>query len=464
MRTLVLVLDGLLIVLSMVVVYLLHPVLRDVFPVLKQPPHFGEYALVVYLTVPLWLLLLAVFGMHRIFERVWKRRELLVGLIKVHLVGLLLFSSVVFLTQTVLNRSLLGMFLGGTFLCLYLERVVVQLWLRFRHEQGYGRLRLLLVGDESPEMEGFISSVLERPFPPLLVGRVGSREDDAADSSASWLGEMDGFGRILEQEPVDRVLFFPPRHRPEETRDALELCETLGVPALFYLDLAKTSQSIPRFGSFCDQPFATFELAPRSPEALVLKRVMDFVVALVGLILLSPILLLVSLVVLATMGRPVIFSQKRSGLYGRPFRLFKFRTMVRDAEAIKDSVGPANEMGGPVFKASRDPRITRTGRFLRRWSLDELPQLVHVLGGTMSLVGPRPLPVEEQQQIRGGQRRRLSMRPGMTGLWQVSGRSNLDFEEWMRLDLQYVDSWSLGLDFRILFKTVWAVLSGKGAK
>jgi len=160
---------------------------------------------------------------------------------------------------------------------------------------------------------------------------------------------------------------------------------------------------------------------------------------------------------------PVLFRQERGGLHGRRFWMDKFRTMIAGADKLKTQLAEKNEMSGPVFKVAGDPRVTPVGRWLRRSSLDELPQLLNVLKGEMSLVGPRPLPLSESAAIKGPLRRRFSMKPGMTGLWQASGRSNLDFHDWMRLDLEYVDNWSLRLDLQILLRTIVAVLSGKGA-
>jgi lipopolysaccharide/colanic/teichoic acid biosynthesis glycosyltransferase len=201
--------------------------------------------------------------------------------------------------------------------------------------------------------------------------------------------------------------------------------------------------------------------AAARPERLGLKHALDFSLALIGLIVAAPLLLLVGLAALIGQGRPLLFIQQRIGLHGRRFRMYKFRTMHRDADAS----GPPPDSAAPVRpKRGRDPRVTRLGRLLRRTSLDELPQLLNVLNGTMSLVGPRPLPAEEQQRISGWQRRRLAMRPGLTGLWQVSGRSDTDFETWMHLDLEYVDHWNLWLDVRILLRTVWIVLTGRGAR
>jgi lipopolysaccharide/colanic/teichoic acid biosynthesis glycosyltransferase len=164
------------------------------------------------------------------------------------------------------------------------------------------------------------------------------------------------------------------------------------------------------------------------------------------------------------MGRPILYSQDRIGYRGRRFRMLKFRSMVPDAEQQRDELTAMNEMDGPVFKIAGDPRITPLGRLLRRFSLDELPQLLNVFVGSMSLVGPRPLPVAEQQQISGAMRRRLSMRPGITGLWQVSGRNDLQFEQWMQKDLEYLDNWSNLQDLKLLLLTIPAVLGGRGAR
>jgi lipopolysaccharide/colanic/teichoic acid biosynthesis glycosyltransferase len=211
-------------------------------------------------------------------------------------------------------------------------------------------------------------------------------------------------------------------------------------------------------------PFFTFDVAPKSRTRLAIKHGADALCAALGIVLLGPLLGAIALMILVTMGRPVLFIQERAGLYGRRFRMLKFRTMERGAEARQEALRARNELSGPVFKLSGDPRVTRLGWALRRSSLDELPQLFNILVGQMSLVGPRPLPLDEQKAIGGWQRRRLSMKPGLTGLWQVSGRSGVDFDEWMRLDLDYIDRWTLLLDLHIVVRTFPAVLLGRGAR
>jgi lipopolysaccharide/colanic/teichoic acid biosynthesis glycosyltransferase len=191
--------------------------------------------------------------------------------------------------------------------------------------------------------------------------------------------------------------------------------------------------------------------------------VIDILGASVLLILTLPVLLVVAVLIRVSSRGPVIFRQVRSGFHGRAFEMYKLRTMVADAEHRRDELLHLNEMDGPVFKIANDPRRTRLGRLIRRYSVDELPQLINVLKGEMSLVGPRPLPLYEASRIKGVQRRRLAMRPGLSGLWQTRGRSMVDFDEWMRMDLEYVDRWSLALDLRILLATIPVVLSGSGA-
>jgi lipopolysaccharide/colanic/teichoic acid biosynthesis glycosyltransferase len=210
--------------------------------------------------------------------------------------------------------------------------------------------------------------------------------------------------------------------------------------------------------------YLAYHRRDRDPLSVLAKGVVDRVVAALALVVLAPVLAVLAVLVKLSSRGPVLFKQLRGGLNGRPFRMLKFRTMTEGAEGQRDLLLALNEMDGPVFKIENDPRVTKVGRFLRRTSLDELPQLWNVLLGHMSLVGPRPLPVGETQGLHGPFRRRLSMRPGLTCLWQIRGRNDLTFHEWMALDLQYVDGWSLGLDFAILMRTVPALLSGKGAR
>ena len=208
-------------------------------------------------------------------------------------------------------------------------------------------------------------------------------------------------------------------------------------------------------------PFLTFRNTPDNYLALKFKVLLDYIISISVLIILSPIMLIIAFLIKLD-GGPVFFMQKRMGLNGRQFFCYKFRTMVVNAESLKESLQAQNEQEGPVFKIKHDPRVTRIGQFLRKTSLDELPQFINVLKGEMAVVGPRPpIPSEVKQYIRW-QNRRLSMKPGITCIWQVSGRNNIPFDQWMKMDMQYIDTWSLKLDLIILLKTVRVVLTGNG--
>ncbi|XXU33766.1 exopolysaccharide biosynthesis polyprenyl glycosylphosphotransferase [Sorangium sp. So ce1000] len=199
------------------------------------------------------------------------------------------------------------------------------------------------------------------------------------------------------------------------------------------------------------------------PYQMAAKRVLDILVSSCLLVLLSPLLLVVAALIALTSPGPILFRQERVGRYGRTFEMLKFRSMVVNAEALRSSLMTRNEQAGPVFKIKNDPRVTRVGSILRKYSIDELPQLVNVLRGDMALVGPRPPLPSEVEKYEAWQRRRLSVRPGLTCVWQVSGRNNISFEEWMYLDMRYIDHWSIAEDIKLILKTVPVVIAGRGA-
>jgi exopolysaccharide biosynthesis polyprenyl glycosylphosphotransferase len=272
--------------------------------------------------------------------------------------------------------------------------------------------------------------------------------------------------QLLHEHSVNGVLMSARHTLFDRVEAFVRTCELEGVEAWLVADFFKTQISRPGFDDFDGRPVLVFRTVPEASWQGVGKQLLDFLGALVLLVVSSPVLLLVALAIRISSPGPVLFRQQRAGLNGRPFTMFKFRTMVTNAEQLKQELAALNEMSGPVFKVTNDPRVTKVGRWLRKSSLDEFPQLLNVLAGDMSLVGPRPLPVDEVARFDDmAHRRRLSVKPGLTCLWQVSGRNNVtDFQDWVRLDLEYIDNWSLWLDIKILFRTIPVVLLGSGAK
>lgn len=290
-------------------------------------------------------------------------------------------------------------------------------------------------------------------------------EDMEPDIRPKLLGCLDDLETLLSRHPVDQVLIaLPVKSQYVAIERALAICAGLGVEVKYFADIFKTSRAQRAFDADDEVPSVRVHHVA-DDHRMVIKRALDIVGAAAGLALLSPVLAACAIAIKLTSSGPVIFSQERYGYNRRRFRMFKFRTMVQDAEALQAGLEHRNEAGGPVFKIKADPRVTAVGSFLRRTSLDELPQLLNVLRGDMSFVGPRPLPVRDVRRFDAAWlMRRFSVRPGLTCLWQINGRSNTtNFDEWVRLDLDYIDNWSLALDMRILIKTVPAVLSGSGA-
>jgi exopolysaccharide biosynthesis polyprenyl glycosylphosphotransferase len=337
----------------------------------------------------------------------------------------------------------------------FLKEEVMRRAARTQLAQAQYRRRIILVGtsDETTRMEAELKAKSEQEVE--ILARL-----DLNEAPVQRLVEM------LHEYAVNSVVLSARHAYLEQVEAAIRACEQEGVEAWLVADFFKTQISQTSFDDFYGWPVLVFRSAPQSSWPRVIKQVIDLVGSFVLLVSLSWLFALIALLIKWTSPGPVLFRQQRSGINGRPFTLYKFRTMVSNAEQLKHELAAMNEMSGPVFKVTNDPRVTRIGRFLRKSSLDEFPQLYNVLRGEMSLVGPRPLPVDEVKRFYDlAHRRRLSVRPGLTCLWQIGGRNRIsDFKEWVRLDLEYIDNWSLWLDLKILWRTLPVVLSGSGAK
>ncbi|HXK61416.1 MAG TPA: sugar transferase, partial [Acidobacteriota bacterium] len=426
---------------------------------------FSDYLVFFLAFLPVWVLLLTMTQRYpQLLEASLGQQFLRVAqfvLAAAIAAGFLSYVLKLVISRPVLLTLLL---LSGLFQCLI--RLFFHWLLRSRTLSDHNRINVLIIGasGRAETMARLLGKLKTWGY--RVEGYVSIRPDEPQLPQLEHLGTLDDLPKILqEREGVDEVVFVGSDVRDlQDFEDLITFCEDLGVRTRLALDFFPTTISRVSLDFLENVPFLTFSTVPDHDLSLIAKRVVDFVVALTTLVVLSPLLALIAAAVKFTSPGPVFYRQTRCGLYGRRFTLVKFRTMIDGAEDKLWEIRHLNEMNGPVFKMRNDPRVTSLGHFLRRSSLDELPQLWNVLKGEMSIVGPRaPLP-EEVKYYATKQKRRLSVKPGMTCLWQVSGRNDIDFHRWMEMDLEYIDNWSFWLDIVIMLKTIPAVFSGRGAR
>jgi len=364
---------------------------------------------------------------------------------------------VLFYIRRYLARSIPIWFGFISFTLLYLKHELVRLGYQSRLRQPQYFRRFVLIGS-SEETSSMREELRDRSETNIQI----VAELDLGKTS------VESLVHLLHDQSVNGVILGARHTYFEQVEAVIRACEMEGVEAWVVADFFRTQISRPSFDDFYGRPVLVFRTTPEASWQGVLKQLIDYAGALLLLLLLTviPVIPLAALLIKLTSRGPVFFRQSRSGLNGSPFTMYKFRTMVTNAEQLKHELESMNEMRGPVFKVTKDPRITSVGKLLRRYSIDELPQLLNVLRGEMSLVGPRPLPVNEVKRFNDlSHRRRLSVKPGLTCLWQISGRNQIvEFKDWVRLDLEYIDNWSLWLDLKILMRTIPAVFLGTGAK
>ncbi len=412
-----------------------------------------------------WNTILSGFALYRSRRFTGLRAEL-VDVLKATLTMTLVIGTVGMLLRIrVVSPRFCVTFFAASFALMMTSRVIIRLALYLIRRRGRN-LRSLLIAGTNDRAIAFARKVEKRPD---LGYSISGFVDQEWPGSAVLEGSRyrvvctpDAIGGYLTSNVLDEMVIALPPSQYSSAAYLAAACEQQGI-TIRYLAFTPKTTPVTTENFDGDLLIRHTSTAIEGWSALT-KRSLDFVLALLVVVMLSPVFCVVAVLIALSSKGPVLFSQERVGLNKRSFRMYKFRTMVADAEARLAQVEHLNEVSGPVFKIKRDPRITPIGRFLRRTSLDELPQLFNVLKGDMSLVGPRPLPFRDYAGFsEDWQRRRFSVLPGITCLWQINGRSSIAFEEWMRLDLQYVDRWSLWLDLKILFKTVPAVLRGYGA-
>jgi exopolysaccharide biosynthesis polyprenyl glycosylphosphotransferase len=365
-----------------------------------------------------------------------------------------------------LNQSIkiLTFFFVFNLLSLSILRGAVKLFLEIRNSNGNHLQNILVVGTGSLAQD-FIRKVKEnKDWKIRILGILDWEKNQKGKFLHGFqvVGILEDLPQIIKNKHIDYIVYAVSRRFLNTIEKSISLCEKMGVSTCILADFFPNKISKQKLFTLENKPFIFNSYAPQKEQGMWLKEILDQTLSFILIIFFSPLFLLIAFLIKVSSKGPVLFKQQRVGLNGRKFTLYKFRTMVEYAERLKDTLLVENEMDGPVFKIKEDPRITKLGKFLRKISLDELPQLFNIFFGDMSLVGPRPPLPEEVSQYDLWHRRRLRVKPGLTCLWQVNGRNKINFENWMKLDLEYIDNWSLFLDFKILLKTIPAVLSGSG--
>ncbi|MEM9479390.1 MAG: sugar transferase [Verrucomicrobiota bacterium] len=449
------VLDSILIALAF---WLCHSaVYYDWLPWIGNPgiPAFREFFWLMAIAVPFTPIVLEFQGYYENSLYKSPARSISQMFRALVIVGVIIGACVVFFKWGAKSRAVLGILPIVAGSLLLIKEGIIRTYTRRLAKRGGLRERVLLAGEASDVEKLAERLEQELPHTMMIVGRVDLTQQPVSD-----------LVDYLHEHSVERVIFTAGHVHFGKVQEAISACEIEGVEAWLSTHFLQTNIARPTFDVIAGRLMMVFSSTPDASWQLVLKDVIDRVGATLLIIATSPFWLLAAIGIKLSSKGPIFFKQERSGKHGKPFTMYKFRTMYVDAEERQKELEEENQMSGPVFKIDGDPRIFWFGNYLRKFSIDELPQLLNVVLGQMSLVGPRPLPVYEVERIeKTSQRRRLSVKPGLTCTWQVQGRNRItDFDEWVKLDLQYIDNWSIWLDLKLIALTIPAVLMGVGAK
>jgi len=415
-----------------------------------------------------WSGILSIFGLYR-SKRLSSRSAELLDVIKATTVA----TAVIFAIAKVLRVDIFTPIAAIVYWVISttlssLTRILLRHALIILRRRGRNLRHLLIVGTNDRAIEFAAKIAQKKDLGYRIIGFVDSNWPGAEKVQKlgyKLVASIKNFPVFLRNNVVDEVLIcLPMKSFYDQASKVVSLCQEQGIIIRFLPNAFDTKLGQSRIEYLENNEVLIFRTNSFEGWPVLFKRIFDIVVASLLLIILAPLFLIVSIFVKATSEGPAFFVQTRVGLNKRIFHLYKFRTMVKDAEARIKDLHHLNEVSGPVFKISNDPRITSIGQFLRKTSIDELPQLFNVLKGDMSLVGPRPLPVRDYEGFgQDWHRRRFSVRPGITCLWQIRGRNNIPFEQWMKMDMEYIDTWSFWKDIKILWQTIPVVFNGKGA-
>lgn len=423
----------------------------------------NQYLTLALLIIPIWYILLKIINL----QNSQKNKAYSIVIIEYTLIAVLgisiLFIFIFWFKLESISRVAILIF-GITDLILHSTLKIIIISIQKKNTlKGKNTKNALIYADKSSV--DFIEKIIEAKQYGYNIFAIVSNDEiitNKYNSLFKILNLQHDINKFLEENEIDDVIYCKENIKSTEIRDLVYSCEEIGVNFQLQSELFSLIASKSQLNYLNETPVLSINSTSTDYFALSIKKIIDYIISFFALIVSFPIMLIIALAIKIESKGPIFFKQTRVGLRGRKFTMYKFRTMVDNAEKLKKQLEKHNEVDGPVFKIKKDPRITKVGAFLRKTSLDEFPQFLNVISGQMSIVGPRPPIPEEVKQYERWQLRRLSMKPGITCIWQVSGRNNISFEQWMKMDLQYIDNWSLRLDIMLIIKTINTVFKRTG--
>ncbi|NOR53963.1 MAG: exopolysaccharide biosynthesis polyprenyl glycosylphosphotransferase [Candidatus Aminicenantes bacterium] len=445
-------------------------ILPEPFQGLTQSPN---YYIVLLMIIIIWYICFDFFSLYNSYRK-QTLGKILWNIIKAVSIGMLIMFLCMFILKIEdVSRIMIGIFYVLNVTLLVICKTFAYKILTYYRQKGYNFRNILIIGsrERAKDVIGAMGERLGSGY--RIIGCLETDESQLGKevmTDIKVIGTVEHLGKILLKQTVDELIFAMPLKKIQNSEEYIAFAEKMGISVRIIPDwqihklmYSPRIASI-RFEQFMGLPTMALITTPPNQGELFLKSIFDYSFAIIVLILLLPLFLIISIAIKISSKGPILFKQERCGLNGRRFKIYKFRTMFTGAEALRQEMEALNESDGPAFKIKNDPRIIPyVGTFLRKTSLDELPQLINILKGEMSMVGPRPPIPDEVEKYDVWQRRRLSMKPGLTCLWQITpGRNVVSFNKWMEMDLEYIDNWSLGLDYKIFLGTAKVIFMGAG--
>ncbi len=450
--------DVLLSLLAFVLAYYIR-----IFTVAKSFIYQQQYLTLGIFIVLVWYILSKIINLKN-FRTVKAYSIIFIEYFIMIIVGISILFVFIFVFKLENISRLFVLIFGITnFLLLFLSKIFLYKIIKYKFLKGKNLKNIIIIADNASIK--FIDKIINdryRGYKIFSIISVSPKIKEKYSEKYLILNKISVVNKIIEENTIDEIIYCKGEIVIDEIRNLIYSCAEVGVNIQIQSEFISLIASKSHINYFDEIPVMSFKTTSSDYMALAAKRIIDYLISFFAVIFFSPFLILISIIIKIESKGAVLFKQKRVGLRGRIFTMYKFRTMVNNAEELKQKLIEKNEADGPVFKIKKDPRLTRFGSFLRKISMDEFPQFFNVLLGDMAIVGPRPPINEEVKQYKRNQLRRLSMKPGITCIWQVSGRNEISFEEWIKMDLQYIDNWSLKYDIILIMKTINAVFRRTG--